>query len=85
MNNNQNALQYFKQTDTLLEIIANSDRRQGLEFDCNQKDKCGHRRNVILGIIKAHYNIVKTRPSNVNSLNINVIAMGPLMHNQYIS
>ena len=26
---------------------------------------------------KAHYNIVKTRPSNVNCGNINVIAMGP--------
>ena len=34
-------------------------------------------RNVILGIIKAHYNIVKTRPSNVNCENINAIAMEP--------
>ena len=33
--------------------------------------------DVILGIIKAHYNIVKTRPSNVNCWNINAIAMGP--------
>ena len=28
--------------------------------------KYAHRRNDILGIIKARYNIVKTRPSNVN-------------------
>ena len=27
--------------------------------------------------IKAHYNIVETRPSNVNCGNINAIAMGP--------
>ena len=33
--------------------------------------------DAILGIIKVHYNIVKTRPSNVNGGNINVIAMGP--------
>ena len=31
----------------------------------------------IFGIIKAHYNIVKTRPSNVNCWNINAIGMGP--------
>ena len=36
-----------------------------------------YRRNVILRIIKAHYNIVKTRSSNVNCGNINAIAMGP--------
>ena len=46
-------------------------------------EKYGHRRNVILGIIIAHYNIVKTRPSNVNCGNINAIAMGPLMYDQY--
>ena len=34
-------------------------------------------RNVILGILKAHYNIVKTRASNVNCGNINAIAMEP--------
>ena len=39
--------------------------------------KCAHRHNVILGIIKADYNIVKTRPSNFNNGNINVIEMGP--------
>ena len=43
----------------------------------NQMEKYAHRRNVILGITKAHYNIVKTRPSNVNCGNISVIAMGP--------
>ena len=32
---------------------------------------------MILGIIKAHHNIVKTRPSNVNCGNTNVIAIGP--------
>ena len=31
----------------------------------------------ILGIIKAHYDIVKNRPFNVNCGNINAIAMGP--------
>ena len=35
------------------------------------------RRHVILGIIKAHYNTVKTSPSNVNCGNINAIAMDP--------
>ena len=39
----------------------------------------GEIRNVILGIIKAHYNIVKTSLSNVNCGNINAIAMGPLI------
>ena len=42
-----------------------------------QTEKYAHRRNVILGIIEAHYNIVKTRPSIVNCGNINVIAKGP--------
>ena len=42
-------------------------------------EKYAHRRNVILGIIKAHDNIVKTRPSDVNCLNINVIAIGPTL------
>ena len=41
------------------------------------REKYAHRRNVILGIIKAHYNIVKTRPSYVNCGNINAVAMGP--------
>ena len=36
-----------------------------------------NRRNVILGIIKAHYNIVKTRPSNISCGNINAIATEP--------
>ena len=40
-------------------------------------EKYADRRNVILGIIKSHYNIVKTRPSNVNCGNINAIAMWP--------
>ena len=40
-----------------------------------QMEKCAQGCNV--GIIKAHSNIVKTRPSNVNSGNINVIALGP--------
>ena len=31
-----------------------------------QMEKYTRRRNVILGIMEAHYNIVKTRPSNVN-------------------
>ena len=42
-----------------------------------QIEKYAHRRNVILGITKAYYNIVKTRPSNVNCGNINAIAMEP--------
>ena len=42
-----------------------------------QIEKYPHRRNVILGIIKTYYNIVKTGPSNVNYGNINEIAMGP--------
>ena len=42
-----------------------------------QMEEYAHRRNVILEIIKAHYNIMSTRPSNVNCGNINVIAMGP--------
>ena len=46
-------------------------------YKTGQMDKCAHKRNVILGIIKAHNNIVKTRPSNVNCGNINAIAMGP--------
>ena len=40
-------------------------------------EKYANRRNVILGIKKAHYNIVKTGPSNVNCGNINAIAMEP--------
>ena len=40
-------------------------------------EKYAHRHNVILGIIKALYNIVKTLPSSVNCGNINAIAMGP--------
>ena len=32
---------------------------------------------AIFGIIKVHYNIVETRPSNVNCGNINAIAIGP--------
>ena len=31
---------------------------------------------LFLGIIKAHYDIVKTRPSNVNCGNVNAIAIG---------
>ena len=49
--------------------------------------------NVILGIIKAHYGIANTRPSDVNCANINVIAMGPThtwpvqrcLHREFIS
>ena len=40
-------------------------------------EKYVHRRNVILGIIEAHYNVVKNRPSYVNYGNINAITMGP--------
>ena len=43
----------------------------------SQMEKYVQRRNVLLGIIKAHYNIVKTRPSKVNCGNINAIEMGP--------
>ena len=50
---------------------------------CEQMEKYAHRRNVILGIIKAHYNIVKTGPSNVNYGKTNAIAMGSLMSDQY--
>ena len=39
--------------------------------------KWAHRCNVILGIIKAQYDIVETRRSYVNCGNINAIAMGP--------
>ena len=38
-------------------------------------EKCAHRFNVILGIIKAHATIVKTRPCNVNCGNINAIVL----------
>ena len=48
-----------------------------------QREKYAHRHNVILGIIKALYNIVKTRPSYVNCWNINAIAMDPTLHDQY--
>ena len=41
-----------------------------------QIEKYAHRRSVILGIMKAHYNIVKTRPSDVNYGNSNAIAKG---------
>ena len=44
-------------------------------FIIYQMEKYAHFRNVILGIIKAHYNIVKT--SNVNCVNINAISMEP--------
>ena len=47
-----------------------------IEF-LQQMEKYAHRHNVILGIIKAHHNIVKTRPSNFNCGNINAIAMWP--------
>ena len=43
----------------------------------SQMEKYAHRHNVILGIVKAHKNIMKTRPSNVNCWNINAIAIGP--------
>ena len=42
-----------------------------------QTEKYAHKRYVTVGITKAHYNIVKTRPSNVNCGKINAIAMGP--------
>ena len=45
-------------------------------------EKYAHGRNVILGIIKAHY-IVKTRPSNVK-LGMSIqLQWGPLMRDQY--
>ena len=40
-------------------------------------EKYAHKSIVILGIIKAHYNIVKTRPSNVNCGNIDAVAKRP--------
>ena len=40
-------------------------------------EKNTHKHNVMYGIIKALYNIVKTRPTNINCGNINAIAMGP--------
>ena len=52
-------------------------RQTGLPPNKCQMEKYTHRRNVILEIMKAHYNIVKTRPSNFNCWNINAIAMGP--------
>ena len=54
------------------------DDTQVLLWSWHQMEKYAHRRNDILGIIKAHYNILKTRPSNVNCWNINAIAMGDL-------
>ena len=44
-----------------------------------QMEKYAHCRNGILGIVEAHHNIGKTRPSNVNCGNINAIAMGPTL------
>ena len=44
-------------------------------FDFRQKEKCANRRICILGIIKTHCNVVKTRPSYVECGNINAIAM----------
>ena len=46
------------------------------KYTCSNFNRYGHRHNVI-GIIKAHYNILKTRSSNVNCGKINAIAMGP--------
>ena len=46
-------------------------------WEVHQMEEYANRRNVILGIIKAHYNIVKTRPSNVKCGNINAIAVKP--------
>ena len=49
-----------------------------LSLDSRQQmEKYAHRRNVILGITKAHYNIVKNRSSNINCGNINAIAVEP--------
>ena len=42
-----------------------------------EMEKYTHRRNAILGIIKVHCNILKTRPSNVCRGNINATAVGP--------
>ena len=42
-----------------------------------QMQNYAHRRNVILRIIKAQFNIVKTRPPYVNCADINGFAMGP--------
>ena len=46
-------------------------------FCWKQMEEYADWRNCILGIMKAHYNVVKTRPSNVNCGNINAFAMGP--------
>ena len=54
---------------TLPDINPICQDKQICEILSDQKKKYAHRRNVILGIIKAHYNIVKTRPSNVNCRN----------------
>ena len=44
--------------------------RNSQTISFNQKEKYAHRRNVTFGLIKAHYNIEETRPSNVNCGNI---------------
>ena len=47
------------------------------EFICREK------LNVILGIKKAHYNILKTRPPNVKTVGISIqLLSGPLMRYQ---
>ena len=63
--------------------LFHSRRRWVRVPDENQMRKCAHRSNVIVRIIKAHYNIVKTRPSNVDCGKINAIAISPLMRGQY--
>ena len=44
-------------------VVISSDHQADLIR--KQMRKCAHRRNVILAIIKAHYNTVKTRPSSI--------------------
>ena len=46
--------------------LAITERHEYLAIEWPQMEKYAHKRNVILGIIKAHYNIVKARPSDVN-------------------
>ena len=51
-----------------------------------QMEKYAHRRNVILGITKAHYNIVKTRPSIMLTVGISMqLQWDPLLCDQYKS
>ena len=78
----QNVVFYQKIFNSYVRVSVDSDTWNYFEGHLSRKfshqmEKYAYRCNAILGIIKAHYNIVKTRPFNVNSGNINVIAMEP--------